>query len=253
MYNLPLPVFFVVVFSLLLFFFWLGTYVKNKISDEKQDNGSSTLVVEATLLSLLIGFTFNMAASKFDRRKTILNEEINNLSTVIMLTDLYPDSIQSGLKHDMSAYLETRISYYEAGTDERKIRENRAKADSVSHAVFKKIAEYSKKPGSFVYSQQMIPAVLRMMDSLTSREVYRKSSVPLSVMRFLLVLSIVVSFVSGLNQPGNKLSWWQAVGYSVLISISFLLIIDFNSQRKGQIDFKNEHQAMLDMRKQLDE
>jgi len=53
-----------------------------------------TMIIEGTLLSFLLGFTFNAAFDKYVSRKNIFNEEINDISTVYSIASLYPDSLK---------------------------------------------------------------------------------------------------------------------------------------------------------------
>lgn len=43
------------------------------------------------LLALLLAFTFSMSASRYEARRTVVLSEANNIGTVILRCDLYPD------------------------------------------------------------------------------------------------------------------------------------------------------------------
>jgi len=48
-------------------------------------------------------------------------QEVNCIGTVILRTDLYPDSLKNELKLDLLKYLDARISYFEAKRNSEKI------------------------------------------------------------------------------------------------------------------------------------
>lgn len=75
----------------------------------------------------------------------------------------------------------------------------------------------------------------------------RKTSVPKSVLNLLLVVSLIVSFLTGFNLGKEKSNWVQAVGFALLIVFSFLMIADFNNNRSGKInlDYVEEHMKSL--------
>ncbi|MGI8583382.1 MAG: hypothetical protein ACR2KX_14370 [Chitinophagaceae bacterium] len=70
------------------------------------------------LLSLLLAFTFNKAASNYDTRRAFLVQESNDIGTALLRCDLYPDSIRQQLRKYFKDYITARIGYYEAGSDE---------------------------------------------------------------------------------------------------------------------------------------
>ena len=44
------------------------------------------------LLGLLLAFTFGMASSRYDTRRQLVIEEANDIGTVILRTDFFPDT-----------------------------------------------------------------------------------------------------------------------------------------------------------------
>lgn len=200
-------------------FLFIGYQVRNRFLpvDAKQ----STFYIEGILLSLLISFTFSVAAGKYDKRRSVFNDEINAISTAMHRIKLYPDSAYLELRPLMANYLETRIAYYEAGTDQDSIDIILSKGNSIADQIFNIIDREAAKPGILAATQQMVPAANQMFDLASSREIYRLSRVPESVIKLLIVLSMVVSFLNGLNQEKNRPNWISAIGYTLLIALSF--------------------------------
>ena len=58
-----------------------------------------------------------MSATKFDNRRQLIVEEVNNIGTTILRCDLYPDSARNLFRADLKNYLEARIAYYSVGDD----------------------------------------------------------------------------------------------------------------------------------------
>ena len=57
------------------------------------------------LLALLLAFTFGMSASRYDTRRNVMLSEANNIGTVILRCDLYPDSTRTQLRSYLQQYL----------------------------------------------------------------------------------------------------------------------------------------------------
>src|SRR5438309_11706910 len=47
------------------------------------------------LTALLLSFTFNMSASKFNERQKVIIEEANDIGTAILRCDLYTDTVRT--------------------------------------------------------------------------------------------------------------------------------------------------------------
>ena len=84
------------------------------------------------LLGLLLAFTFSMASSRFDSRRQLVIEEANDIGTVILRTDFFPDSTRRLLRGTLKEYVEARIAFYQAGMDINKAVAYYLKADSLS-------------------------------------------------------------------------------------------------------------------------
>jgi hypothetical protein len=65
-----------------------------------------------TLLGLLIGFSFSMAVSRYDQRKSYEEAEANAIGTEYVRSDLLPAADASKLRDVLRKYIEQRILFY---------------------------------------------------------------------------------------------------------------------------------------------
>jgi hypothetical protein len=91
------------------------------------------------LTALLLSFAFGMSATKFDNRRQLIVEEVNNIGTTILRCDLYPDSARNLFRADLKNYLEARIAYYSVGDDLAQIQKTIETADSISYFAGKEL------------------------------------------------------------------------------------------------------------------
>ena len=90
--NYPL-ITFVVTFILMWLGNWAGMYLrKHWRADPEQvrDDFGVILGATLTLLGLIIGFTFSMATTRYDLRKSLEEEEANAIGTEYVRVDLLP-------------------------------------------------------------------------------------------------------------------------------------------------------------------
>ena len=203
------------------------------------------------LLSLLLAFTFNFSASRYDARRQTIISEANDIGTALLRTNLYPDSVSKLLQADFKQYIEARINYYEVGIDEDKISLVSNKSSILALKIWDRIAVLSQRPENVLRSQQMIPAVNSMIDITSVRDDKRIAYVPNSILNLLFILCLASAFIIGYGRTEKKTDWVMLYCFTLMITITVYLILDLDQGRSGVITMDTAHQKMLDLRKLL--
>ena len=115
----------VIVFVLSFLILWLAARIgwflmrKKPILDEdlREDFGR-ILAGMLTLLALLIGFSFSMAISRYDLRKTYEEAEANAIGTEYVRVDSLPATDAATIRALLRKYLEQRVLFYLAHTEQ---------------------------------------------------------------------------------------------------------------------------------------
>ena len=140
--HLPIYVLSFIIFCLILISNWLGYQYKKRQLElypgQVQEAMGSVEGSMLGVLSLLLGFTFSVAVSKYEARRHFTVDEANLIGTAILRCDMYPDSIRSPLLADFKQYIEARIDYYDAGNNEEKLKEQLEKGEAISHRIWKR-------------------------------------------------------------------------------------------------------------------
>src|SRR5579885_503645 len=93
----------------------IGAFLARKLRPiEEDERDDLTLVVNAslTLLALIIGFSFSMAVSRYDQRKTYEEAEANAIGTEYVRADLLPAAAGMRVRDLLRRYTDLRISFY---------------------------------------------------------------------------------------------------------------------------------------------
>jgi len=94
---------------------YLGAFIDQRlrpIKDEQRDDFGIVQAAILTLLGLLIGFTFSMAVSRYDQRKTYEEAEANAIGTEYVRADLLPAADASRVRDLLRRYTDQRILFY---------------------------------------------------------------------------------------------------------------------------------------------
>jgi len=234
------------LFLLMMGMVWLGALLRKRKSSEK-----SLGTIEGSLfglLGLLLAFTFSMSASRYDARKTIMIEEVNDIGTALLRADLYPDSLRHDFRKDFVSYIQARINYYDAGRDTTKIALAKQQTTTIADKIWKRAVLASKNPSNLAATQQMIPALNAMIDATTLREAAGKGRVPDSIIALLFILSLACSFFAGYVIPSHeKMEKITILGFILLTVIVVYVILDLDRPRRGLINMDEQQRYFREL------
>jgi hypothetical protein len=234
----------VILFFLMLGAIWIGYKIglKKTKTDNKNSEISSALL---GLLALILGFTFAMAGSRYENRKTNLIDEANCIGTAILRSDIYPDSLKNEFKKDFKAYLNSRRDYYLLDNDEVKLTASLKQSATVSERLWSRATFYAKDKNYFIQSNMMLPALNEMFDSASKSNMVLNSKVPETIVYLLLAFSVVISFFIGYNSGlEKKINVKFITGFCFLICIVIFITLDLDRPRRGLIKLNTEIKIM---------
>lgn len=241
----------IILFILLIVFYLFGFRIRGRVvkrnpEETIEDLGqiNSTLL---GLLALLLAFTFSMSNSRYDTRRQLIIEEANAIGTVILRTDIYPDSMRQILRSRLKDYVEARIAFYQAGMDTEKIIEQYLKASEISSQIWSTVAAYAKKDNVTTRTSELIPALNAMIDITTTRRAAGESTIPDSIMYFLFALCLCSAFLLGYDHK-NKFDWIVVIGFAIMLSSTVFTIIDMDRPRSGLINMDKPNEKIIELR-----
>jgi len=241
----------IALFILLIVFYILGYRMHlRKISRSKDHTVDDLGAINGMLLgllALLLAFSFSMSNSRYDTRKELVIEEANNIGTVILRTDVYPDSMRQLLRSQLKDYVEARIAFYQAGMDAEKIVETYLKGSAISSKIWSTVAAYAKTDNITTKTSELIPALNAMIDITTTRRAAGESTIPDSIMYFLFILCLCSAFLLGYDVK-HKVDWIVMIGFSIMLSATVFTIIDLDRPRSGLIDMDKPNKKIIELR-----
>jgi hypothetical protein len=98
----------------------------------------------------------------------------------------------------------------------------------------------------------MTPALNAMIDITTTRRAAGEETIPDSIMYFLFFLCLCTSFLVGYDNKG-KSDWIVLSGFSIILSIIILLIVDLDRPRSGFINMDTPNQKIIELREMFNE
>jgi len=222
----------------------IGMYLHKSLVRFDEEGRQDFSVIQAstlTLLGIIIGFTFSMAVSRYDLRKSCEEEEANAIGTEYLRLDLLPAADAAAAKGLVRKYLEQRIEFYEVRNSSRLEQISRDTAHLQSalwSAVHKGVAG---QPAAVVSL-----TVSGLNDALNA-EGYTQAAwlnrIPTSAWIMMETIAFFGSMLIGMGARRSNALVWFVLPF--VMSTALFLIADLDSPRRGLIRIRPENLLSL--------
>jgi len=204
-----------------------------------------------TLLGLLIAFTFQGAAARFDGRRTLIVQEANNIGTAWLRIDLLPASAQPAMRELFRQYLDSRLETYRKFSDPVAVKVELDRTAQLQNEIWQAALAGQKESGQAVVVG-LLPGLNQMFDIVTTRTMAAKAHPPTIVFVMLGIMACVAAFMAGHGMSGSKVrSWVHNVGFAAILALTVFVILDLEFPRLGFIRVNAFDQVLVDLRQSM--
>ncbi len=227
-----------VLFAFSFLVLWLTAWIgwsllrrKRPLDEDLRQDFGFILAGMLTLLALLIGFSFSMAAGRYDLRKTYEEAEANAIGTEYLRVDLLPAPDAANIRALLRKYLEQRVLFYLAHA-EKEFQEINSRTAQLQNELWSAV----RAPAAAQPTPVTALAVAGMNDVLNSQG-YTQAAywnrIPTAAWAVLVAMAIGCSMLIGYGlksaRAGSKLLPILPLG----ASIAFMFIADLDAPRHG--------------------
>jgi predicted anti-sigma-YlaC factor YlaD len=238
------------VFVLSLITLWLCSQLGAAVRRKQEARGGHapeafTIVLTAslTLLGLIVGFTFAMAVSRYDLRKTYEAEEANAIGTAYVRAGLLPASDAAMTRMLLRSYVDQRILLYHARDEDRRA-EIRQRITQLQRQLWTSVQNAALAQPSALTAL----AAAGMNDVLNSQG-YTQAAwwnrIPGAAWLLMFLIALLCSVMVGYATSGATVRSLLLLILPLLLSIAFLLIADIDSPRGGAIAVRAQNLTAL--------
>lgn len=231
---------FVISFALLWLAAWAGGRLNRRWRSVDEDLRADFNVVQGatlTLLGLIIGFSFSMAIGRYDQRKTYEEAEANAIGTEYVRADLLPQAEAERARELLRRYTDLRIAFYQT-----RDQDDLAKIGRDTTAVHNELWQTVSRPAVAAPSPVMALAVGGMNDVLNSQG-YTQAAwwnrIPEAAWALMLLIAIFANAMLGYG--ARRMNSKLFLVLPLVVAISFFLIADIDSPRRGVIRVKPQN------------
>jgi hypothetical protein len=228
-------VLFLLTFFVLWFAAWLGGRISHwrhgGLEDAVRPDFGTVLAATLTLLGLIIGFSFSMATTRYDLRKTYEEAEANAIGTEYIRADLLPAADGARVRDLLRQYTDLRIRFYTSRDEDElaQIAVARAKAQDDLWIAASKPAMGQPTP--------VIALAVAGMNDVINSQGYTQAAwwnrIPGGAWALMFVIALFCNVMLGYG--ARKVDAKLLMVLPLVVAISFFLIADIDSPRRGLI------------------
>lgn len=183
------------------------------------------------LLGLLIAFTFQGAAARFDQRRELIVAEVNAIGTLGLRLDLLPPEVRAELRPRLRTYVDARLSASTA-SDPRARAEAAATARDLQTQLWRTAVDASAGLTPAAVSL-VVSSLNETFDLATTRTMAQQMHPPSIVYFLVLALMLIAGVLAGWAMSGRARSGLHIATFAAVMALTFYVIIDLEFPRLG--------------------
>lgn len=230
------PLVFVLLSVLLLFVgMVLGTRIRESRLEIIERESKIITVLEGALLTLfglLIGFTFSMAVSRYDTRKTLVLTEANAIGTTWLRTSLLTEPTRSEEQSLLRQYVQQRLRFLSAGHDRAAIEDSLRRSSDLQARMWAVASDYAAGHKD-VTTSLFLSKLNDSIDVSEERTAANENRIPAEAWWMLLFVGFAATLLVGLDVRAR--SWALQATLPIVLSGALGMTMDMDSPRYGLI------------------
>jgi hypothetical protein len=232
-FNFPTAIF-VVSFLLLWLASWAGGRLgqrQYKLKEEMLPDFSVVLGATLTLLGLIIGFSYSMATARYDQRKSYEEAEANAIGTEYVRADLLGPAEASQMRELLRQYTDLRIRFYVT-----RDKDELTQIDLQTAQMQNRLWSAASQPAMAQPTPVRALAVAGMNDVLNAQG-YTQAAwwnrIPIGAWCLMSGIALFSNVLVGYGARKVRVTLFMML--PLVVAVSFFLIADIDSPRRGVI------------------
>jgi hypothetical protein len=210
-----------------------GDFLRRRTHHFRQGERQDFATVQAatlTLLALITGFSFSMAVTRYDQRKTLEEAEANAIGTAYLRADLLPGDAAPRAHDLLRKYVGERIAFYEA-RDEKTADTISQRTAGLQTDLWSTVLPAASPP------TPIAALVVASMNEVINSQGYTQAAwwnrIPIGAWAMMMLMAFSCNLLVGYG--GERKGHTILFVLPLVVSVAFFLIADLDSPRGGVI------------------
>ena len=218
---------------------WTGMLLGVRIRELREEiisrEGKIVTVLEGALLTLfglLIGFTFSMAVSRYDTRKTLVLTEANAIGATWLRSALLAEPTRSEEQSLLRQYVQQRVRYVAVGTDQAAIEDSLKRSSDLQARMWAVASNYASD-NKDVTTSLFLSKLGDSIEVSEERTAANENRIPAEAWWMLLFVGFAATLLVGLDVRPK--SWVLQLTLPIVLAGALGMTMDMDSPRYGLI------------------
>lgn len=227
--------------------FRAGQWRRANTSEEKDQVVSAMVASILGLLALVLGFTFSLAASRFDERRVVVLNEANAIGTAYLRTSFLPEPQRTEVVRLLREYVDLRIRGTASGDPAPAI----ARSEQIHNEIWAHAAAAGQQQPQSITVGLCIQSINELIDLHSVRvQAAMRSRIPLVIWVALFGLALLgmgsVGYLDGLSSTVRSPAM---IGLVLAFTCVVYLIADLDRGHEGLLQVTQ--QALVDVHRSM--
>ena len=206
-----------------------------------------------SLLGLLIGFAFSGAAGRFDKRREMVAEQVNAISTAWQRIDLISPAKQPAIRDSFRQYLDALLAAYDSPAGSPSELRARGNLASAQDAIWSQIIPMSLSPEDDKARMLVVPSVNQMFDAVDSERLAQRLHPPNLIYAMLVLTALAGALFAGYAvSKVDRHNWTYTVGFTATVALALFVTLELESPRLGWIRIDRTDDMLKEVRQRMD-
>jgi len=212
----------------------LGALFRNRVlplAEGEQQDFDIVIPATLTLLGLIIGFSFSVVTGRYDQRKNYEEAEANAIGTEYLRADLLPAPDAAKVRDLLKRYIDQRVLFYKSRDAQTLAKVDRDTAE-IQNELWSTV-----RTASAVQPTPVVALAVSGMNDVLNSQGYTQAAwwyrLPTEAWGLMFAIALFSTWVVGYGSHRRGMAVFQVL--PLVVSVSFLLIADIDSPRRGFI------------------
>ena len=205
------------------------------------------------LLGLLLGFSFNGAAARFDKRRELVAEEANTMGTAWQRVDVLGADQQPQIRRLFREYLDALLASYRERPDSDDLTRHPASVTRAQDALWlAAVAECLTRRGEQA-RMLLLPALNDAFGAVDRERMARKIHPPKLIVGTLGLSAIGAAVFAGYALANAGRNWIYIVSVATSIAVATFVIFELEYPRLGLLRLDAMDRELADLRESMND
>ena len=224
--------------------FHLGKWRKRRSIDEEKGQTGALMGAALGMLAFLLAFTFGMAGSIHNARKSVLLEEANAIGTAYLRAQILPEPYSSKIKGLLQEYVDVRLK---GAQSINQVKQAITRSEELHNELWALSVSLAKENSGSIFAGLFVDSLNKVIDLHSIRITAGiRNRIPMSIGITLYFVAILTMTLMG-YQGGLTGIRTLVARFALILAFASVMLLITELDRPGTTIINVSQQAMIDL------